>query len=70
MQIALLIIFLMPFNAYAYIGPGLGIGTIGAVFGVILSIFIALLAIVWYPFKRLLKKMKKKKSGDDDSVSS
>jgi len=46
--------------AYAYIGPGLGAGTISVIFGFIASIFLALFAIVWYPLKRLFKKNRKK----------
>ena len=44
--------------ALAYIGPGLGAGTIGVILGVLGSIFLALFAIFWYPIKRLLKKKK------------
>ncbi len=46
----------VPLNAYAYIGPGLGGGTIGAILGVIGSVFLAIFAVVYYPIKRLLKK--------------
>ena len=44
--------------AYAYIGPGLGVGAIVAILGVIASVFIAILSLFWYPFKRILKKLK------------
>ena len=61
-----------PWSAEAYIGPGLGLGTIGVVLGVLVSIFLALFAILWYPFKRLFKKMKGGKpdrgSSTDDST--
>jgi len=62
-------LFCVPLNAYAYIGPGLGVGAIGVVCGALLSIVLALLAILWYPFKRLLKKKPKLDTGDfqDDS---
>jgi O-antigen/teichoic acid export membrane protein len=53
-------------NAYAYIGPGMGVGTIGVVLGVLVSIFLALLSILWYPFKRLFKKIRKKKPAMDN----
>ena len=46
-------------SAFAYIGPGLGAGTVGVILGVIGSIFLALFAIFWYPLKRLFKKFKK-----------
>jgi hypothetical protein len=44
--------------AHAYIGPGLGLGTLAMVLGVIGSVFLAIFAIIWYPFKRLFKKVK------------
>jgi hypothetical protein len=59
-----LLVFLMalsPIYAHAYVGPGLGAGTIGMVLGVIGSIFIALFAFLWYPLKRLLRKVKRAK---------
>lgn len=43
-----------------YIGPGMDGGVLSVVFGVLLSFFMAVFAIVWYPFKRFLKKFKKK----------
>ena len=43
-------------TAQAYVGPGLGLGAVGAVLGVALSVILALFAIFWYPLKRLLKK--------------
>ena len=42
----------------AYIGPGLGAGTIGVILGVLGSIVLALFAIFWYPIKRLMRKNK------------
>lgn len=62
---ALLFFILMTssLSAHAYIGPGLGAGTIGVVLGVLLSIVLVLLAIVWYPVKRLLKKRQNGKEG-------
>lgn len=44
-----------------YIGPGLGGGVISVVLGVLVSLFLALVAIVWYPFKTLIKKFKQRK---------
>ncbi|HOP48064.1 MAG TPA: hypothetical protein PK874_10420 [Desulfobacteraceae bacterium] len=43
--------------AYAYIGPGLGAGTIAVIFGFIISIFLAVFAVFWYPVKRILIKL-------------
>lgn len=46
---------------FAYIGPGLGGGFIAAIAGIFISIFLALFAIIWYPFKKLIAKFKKDK---------
>jgi len=52
----LAMLFVTP--AYAYIGPGAGAGTIAVVLGVLASIFLAFVAILWYPLKRLFKGRK------------
>ena len=48
--------------AFAYIGPGLGLGAIGIMLGVIGSIIIAIFAILYYPIKKLFTKFKKKET--------
>jgi hypothetical protein len=40
--------------AHAYIGPGLGLGSLMIVVGLGLSIILAAIAIFWYPIKRIL----------------
>ena len=46
-------------NAQAYIGPGIGIGTLSAILGLIATFFVAIFAILFYPIKRVLRKRKK-----------
>ena len=58
----LLACVLLPLPAFAYVGPGLGLGTIGVVLGVLFSLFMAMVAIVWYPIKRLWKKVRGKQT--------
>ena len=41
--------------AFAYLGPGMGAGTLAVIFGLLASLFVGLLAVVWYPLKRKLK---------------
>ena len=48
-------------NTFAYIGPGMGAGIFAVIFGIIAAIFLGLIAIIWFPIKRLLLKFKKKK---------
>lgn len=47
-------------TAQAYIGPGAGAGTIAIVLGVLSSIVLGFLGILWYPIKRLLRGKKPK----------
>ncbi len=43
--------------ALAYVEPGPDAGTIGGIIGFLISIFLALIALFWYPIKRLYKKI-------------
>ena len=47
-------------NLALYIGPGLGAGTVTAIFGVLVSFFLSLIAIFWYPLKRFFRYIKSK----------
>jgi hypothetical protein len=55
--------------AYAYVGPGVGAGTIAVVLGILSSIFLAFVGIIWYPIKRLIKGLRgskgEKRARDD-----
>ncbi len=67
--ILFLILLILPSNAHAYLGPGMGIGAIIAVLGVILSIILALFGIIYYPIKKLknyIKNKKKKQLNDKE----
>ena len=50
--ITALVLAIQPGAAMAYIGPGVGLGAIGAILGVIGAVFLAIFAVVWYPIKR------------------
>ena len=43
--------------AEAYVGPGLGLGVIGAILSAVLAVLLAIIGVAWYPLKRVLKKM-------------
>ncbi|MDH3691758.1 MAG: hypothetical protein OEU36_20135 [Gammaproteobacteria bacterium] len=60
--VLLSLMFLLVEDAAAYVGPGLGLGVIGVIFGVIATVLLGIIGLVWYPFKRLLKKKKLQKS--------
>ena len=45
-------------SSLAYVGPGLGLGVIGVILGVLLSIFLAFVGILWYPLKRFIRVLR------------
>ncbi len=59
---------LLPLNAAAYVGPGLGAGTIGVIVGLVGSILLALFAFFWYPIKRALFGNKRDDEDDEDDA--
>ena len=64
LPLLILLVLMAPDQADAYVGPGLGAGTIGVILGIIGSLFIALFAIIWYPLKRLFKKKKQSQESE------
>jgi hypothetical protein len=50
----------------AYTGPGAGLTAIGAFVAVVVAVLLAILGFLWYPIKRLLRKVRGKK-GDVQS---
>lgn len=56
---ATLLIATLPAPAFAYGGPGLGLGIISAVFGVLGALLLGFIAVLWYPFKRLIRRMRR-----------
>lgn len=55
-----------PAVAGAYVGPGLGLGAIAAFLGAVLAVLLAIVGLVWYPVKRLLRKRKGAESAGTD----
>jgi hypothetical protein len=47
-------------SAQAYIGPGVGAGVVATVLGVVSSIVLLLVGIIYYPIKRAVKMVKGK----------
>ena len=69
MRLIFLLLLALAFTsgAHAYTGPGLGLGLIGTILGVVFSLLLAILAIFWYPLKRALKIGKNKSDAEDDT---
>jgi hypothetical protein len=62
-QHTLLLLLAIALPAHAYIGPGAGAGAVAVVLGILSSIVLGLIGIVWYPIKRLIKKRKIQRTG-------
>jgi hypothetical protein len=52
-----LVLFATP--AFAYIGPGAGITMLGALWGVIAAVVLALAAVLLWPLRMLLRRRRK-----------
>lgn len=50
------ILFLVPLQAQAYIGPGLGLGMAAAVLGLLVAFILLLAGLVWLPVRRFLRQ--------------
>ena len=68
-SIILIVLILTSMTANAYVGPGLGLGVLGVLLGAVLAVILAVAGVVWYPVKRLLKKIKPTGPRSDDSNS-
>ena len=66
--LSLVIFSLLSKNAFAYVGPGLGLGVIGAFVGLVVAVFLAIIGVIWYPLKRLLRKLKGTKDDMKDNM--
>ena len=58
---AVICVLLTPMVTHAYIGPGLGAGTLAVIAGFIISIFLAVFGMLWYPLKRFMNRLKSKR---------
>lgn len=45
-------------SIFLYIGPGMSGGLFAAVLGILLSLFMSLFAILWYPVKKIYRKIR------------
>ena len=64
--LACLILLAVATPAAAYIGPGVGAGVIAVVLGILGAAVMALLAVLWFPIKRLLRRMRAPTGENED----
>ncbi len=60
-SLSLVVLLLLIEPVRAYIGPGVGGGTVAVVLGILAAVFLALVSILWYPLKRAVKARKAKR---------
>ena len=48
--------------AYAYVGPGLGLSTIGTILAFLAAVFFAIVGFIWYPVKRMRRRRQEAKA--------
>ena len=56
--------------AFAYVGPGAGLGAIGTFLAVIGSVLLLIVGFIWYPIKRLIKGKKAPVKAEEPEDSS
>ena len=51
-----------------YVGPGAGLGLLGALVGLVVAGFSALSFIIWWPLRQLLRKRQGQSTGTPDEM--
>ncbi len=55
-------LFASPIQAYAYIGPGMGLGAAATVIGLFAALMLLIVGLIWLPIRRLLRNRQKEKA--------
>jgi nitrate reductase gamma subunit len=63
--IAVCILLIFPVSVMAYLGPGAAVSSIGALLAAIAGIIVAIFGFLWYPIRRLIRRLKKKSSNQE-----
>ncbi len=50
--------------AFAYIGPGVGLGAIGVLVAIVGGALLLLIGLLWYPLKRMLRGRREVRKAD------
>lgn len=60
--IAFVALSFFPVTSFAYIGPGMGLGAAAAVLGIFAGFVLLAIAVIWYPLKAFINRLRGKKS--------
>jgi hypothetical protein len=66
---AAMLVVLAPTDSHAYIGPGAGLSAFGALLALVVSLIVAIFGFIWYPIKRLVRSLKRKRAGGESVAS-
>jgi hypothetical protein len=66
---AAMLVVLAPTDSHAYIGPGAGLSAFGALLALVVSLIVAIFGFIWYPIKRLVRSLKRKRAGGEPVAS-
>lgn len=61
-----MLFLVLPSPAFAYIGPGAGLGAIAVTIAVLLGVLFLIVGLVWFPLKRLIKGRKERADQDNE----
>lgn len=50
-----------------YLGPGAALSSLGAFLALIAGIIIGVFGFIWYPIRRLIRKMRNKKKNEEST---
>ena len=64
---SLFFILLISVPAQAYIGPGAGVSVLGSVLGILVTILIAIGAIVFWPIRKMMKRRKTRSESNTEA---
>jgi len=66
--IATILSFVFPATALGYVGPGAGLGMLGALWGLLAAIATALVFILLWPIRRMLRRRAHEPAGDEQNA--
>jgi hypothetical protein len=65
LMLAVLMALLAPSAAFAYVGPGAGLSAVGSLLSLLAAIGLAIVGFVWYPIRRLLRRIRPQQPNPD-----
>lgn len=66
LKVIIVLALTAPATLFAYGGPGVGLTVIGTVLALIAGVLLAIIGFIWYPIKRLLRKIKGREAATED----